>query len=234
MILKFNKMAIGFIGGTGYASTIYYYRQLNERLLRKNTSNRPQNIVLYSLDFQYYKHLAEEKASSRLDDYILQGAQSLKRAGVDSVALLAVTLHQWAGLIERETGLPVIHIGDSISKELTSERIEKVLFLGTHLSMEEGFITNGFAQKGIQVVTPNPKQRAHLHEYIYQYLSVERTTNKGQTLLTSLVREYETKVDGIVLGCTELPMAFSAIATNKPVFSSTDLHIKDIFNHLMR
>jgi len=225
-------MAIGLIGGTGYASTIYYYRQLNE-MLRKNTFNKAQDIVLYSLDFQYYKYLAEEKAISRLEDYLLQGGQSLSRAGVDSVALLAVTLHKWAGLIERETGLSVIHIGDSILKGLPSKGMETILFLGTRPGMEEGFITDWFSHKGIHVVTPNPKQRLHLHEYIYQYLTVEHTTSKGQELLTSLVRDYEDKVDGIVLGCTELPMAFASIKTNKPVFSSTDLHIKDIFNHLI-
>lgn len=226
-------MTIGFIGGTGYASTIYYYRHLNEMQMKENTFNKAQDIVLYSLDFQYYKYLVEEKATSRLEDYILKAGQSLKRAGVDSVALLAVTLHKWAGLIERETGLSVIHIGNSIVKGLSSKGMEKILFLGTRLSMEEGFITDWFSQKGIHVVTPNPQQRANLHNYIYQYLSAERTTNKGQELLTSLVREYEDKVDGIVLGCTELPMAFTSIKTSKPVFSSTDLHIKDIFNHLI-
>lgn len=226
-------MSIGLIGGTGYASTIHYYRRLNEKLLERNALYKGHDILLYSLDFQYYKHLDDKDATSLLENYILQGGQTLRRADVDSVAFLAVTLHKWARLIERETGLPVIHIGDSIKNELISKGVEKILFLGTRLSMEEGFITDGFSQKGIKVVTPNPQQREHLHEYIYQHLSAERITGKGQELLTSLVREYENNVDGIVLGCTELPMAFAKIETFRPVFSSTDLHVNDIFEKLI-
>lgn len=226
-------MKIGLIGGTGYSSTQYYYEQINKAMDHSITSSKPVDIIIYSLDFSYYKHLYSTGKAKELREYILHSAESLKYAGAESLALLAVTLHRWADDIEFKTGLRIIHISDSINRQIANLELKKVLFLGTRPSMEENFLTSRMESAGVKVFIPDEKQRIRLHNYIYKNLTKNELTENGQAFLKSLLTRYQENVDGIVLGCTELPYAFKAIETKRPVLSSTDLHIDEIIKILM-
>ena len=230
---KRYNMKTGFIGGTGYASTLYYYQSLNERLLSVSQKQVPHDMVFYSLDFRYFKYLYENHKTRDLDAYIYESAAKLKATGVQEIALLAVTLHKWANDISSLTDLPVIHISDSMVRAAHANNIHKVLFLGTLWSMEEPFITERLTREDLSVIVPSHEERRLLHDYIYNDLTRYNLTTEGQNLLRGLCDKYQKKVDGIILGCTELPYAFKPIKTQKPVLSATDLHIDDILKRML-
>jgi len=226
-------MKTGFIGGTGYASTLYYYQSLNERLLSAGQKQVPHDMVVYSLDFRYFKYLYENHKTTELDAYIYESAAKLKATGVQEIALLAVTLHKWANEISSLTGLPVIHIGDSIVRAAHANSVHKVLFLGTLWSMEEPFITERLTRDDRLVIVPSKHERRVLHDYIYNDLTRYNLTTEGQNFLRDLCDKYQKKVDGIILGCTELPYAFKTIKTQKTVLSATELHMEDILKRML-
>lgn len=226
-------MKTGFLGGTGYASTLYYYQCLNERLLSESKKQVPHDMLFYSLDFSYFRFLYENHKTRELDAYIYESAAKIKGTGVQEIALLAVTLHKWAKDIGDLTGLPVIHIGDSIARAVQAYDLHSVLFLGTLLSMEEPFITERLTREDISVTVPSKQERRLLHDYIYKDLTRNKLTAEGQNYLRGLCDKYQKQVDGIILGCTELPYAFEPIKTRKPVLSATDFHIADIIKRMV-
>lgn len=223
-------MVTGLIGGTGYASTVYYYEKLNRAIARHHNDVSHQDLLLYSLDFTRFTALAAQQRWDRIKQWLTDSAKRLETAGADRLALLAVTLHFAENAIVDATDLPVISITDSIAKGAKARRMKKILLLGTLYTMEFDFIKKRLDEQGLVVEIPAKSERLLLHRYIYDSLAHGKIRSKGQQMLQRIADKYARDVDGIILGCTELPEAFQSLEVKKPVVSSTDLHINDILS----
>jgi aspartate racemase len=107
---------IGLIGGTGWVSTIEYYRLINQGINRKLGGLNSAQCLIYSFNY------AEIDKLNKLDDHrgiywlVLDAADKLKDASIDCLVLCANTLHQYVDKLEKDIGLPIVHIADATAK----------------------------------------------------------------------------------------------------------------------
>jgi aspartate racemase len=218
---------IGMIGGTGWPSTLEYYKIINQETNRRLGGLNSAKIMLSSFNYDEIDALNKKDDHAGVYKMVLEAAERLKKVSVDFLILCANTMHQYVDALEKETGLKVAHIADATTKEIKRKSLSKIGLLGTRFTMEMDFYTKRLNQSGIESLVPEKHDRDFIHTAIMDELLKEQFKQETKKKFLSIISELQVKgADGIVLGCTEIPLLIKQQDTNLPVFNTLEIHAK--------
>ena len=228
-------MSVGIVGGLGPESTIDYYRRILERWQRDDPATTP-SILIDSLDAGRALHLvATDRPAFR--DYLLESLLRLARAGVDFAVMTANTPHLVFDELAERCPIPLISIVEVCASHAKRLELKRLVLLGTRFTMEASFYPEVFVRHGIEVIPPNDADRAWVHErYVGELLKGEfrDETRREFIALIDRLRDDE-RIDGVILGGTELPLLLSAsVIVGVPVLDTTALHVESIVERLQQ
>jgi len=154
-------------------------------------------------------------------------AASLEDAGSDFVIMCCNTMHSATAAIEQEIRVPFLHIADPLGEEIRRKGMTRVGLVGSQFTMERDDILRGrLAERfGLTILTPTGDAAREVSRVIYeelvrgQFLETSRSTYRE--VIARLVAD---GAEGVVLGCTELPMLLKAEDSTVPLFDTTTLH----------
>ncbi|MBP1682623.1 MAG: aspartate/glutamate racemase family protein [Ignavibacteriaceae bacterium] len=218
---------LGMIGGTGWPSSLEYYRIINQETNKRLGGLNSAKIVMTSFNYAEIDALNKKDDHAGVYNLVLDAAQRLKKCSVDCILLCANTLHQYVEDLEKETGLKVVHIADATAKEIRKNNISRIGLLGTRLTMEMDFYTRRLKEKGIESIVPPKPDREFIHNAIMNELLKEEFKIKTKEKFLAIIKELETNgAQGIVLGCTEIPLLIKQEDVHLPVFNTLEIHAK--------
>jgi aspartate racemase len=224
---------VGIVGGLGPESTIDYYRRILSAWEREDPSTAP-GIVLDSLDVQLALHLVEHDRPA-LVEYLLASLCRLAGAGVDFAAMTANTPHIVFDDLAARSPVPLLSIVEACAREARRHQLGRLALLGTRFTMEAPFYPEVCARHDMAVVVPSPADRAWIHErYVGELLAGEfrDDTRRQFVSLVGRLRDQE-RIDGVILGGTELPLLLSApTVAGVPALDTTALHVAAIVERL--
>jgi aspartate racemase len=224
---------IGLIGGMTPESTILYYRFLNEMAASTYGSKHSSKILIHSVDFGEISKLQTEGRWDLLDDLMADAASGLEKAGATCILICANTMHLTVDAIKAVVEIPVIHIGEATSEVINASQLSKVALLGTKYTMEKTFYTDILTSKGIQTLIPESDDRQIIHDIIYNELAFgvisKESKIKYLKIIAKLIKD---GAEGIILGCTEIPMLISQEDVSVPVFDTTKIHAEKGFKFI--
>lgn len=216
---------LGLIGGTGWVSTVDYYRIINKETNARLGGLSSAKMILYSVNQQELRPATEEPGLSEFASYITGIAKRLESAGADGLILCANTTHLVADIVQKNIGIPIIHIADVTGRAILNLNMKTVGLLGTKITMEHTFYKDRLKKLGIATLVPDQAQREYIQRTIMTELELaifkEETRSKYLEIIDSLVGR---GAEGIVLGCTEIPLLVKQSDCNVPVFDTTTLH----------
>jgi aspartate racemase len=225
--------SVGLVGGLGPESTIDYYRRILGAWEREDPSTAP-SIVIDSLDVKRALRLVETDRAA-LIEYLLESLRRLGGAGVDFAAMTANTPHIVFDELTAQSPIPLLSIVEVCAEEAQRRGLVRLALLGTRFTMEAPFYPQVFARRNITVVIPSSADRSWVHErYIGELLrgDFREETRAGLTMLVTRLRD-EQKIDGVILGGTELPLLLaSSTIADVPALDTTALHVAAIVKHL--
>jgi aspartate racemase len=216
---------LGVLGGMSWTSTEAYYRLLNTGVAERLGGLHSAPLLVHSLDFDPIaakQHVGDWVGTSQI---LEEAARGLAAAGAEGLLLATNTMHKVADEVERACGLPLLHIADATADAVRAAGRERVGFLGTAYTMEDGFVLDRLAAGGVTALVPPARARAEVHRIIYDELvrdvvrEESRATYRG--IISDLVAD---GAEGIILGCTEIGLLVGADDTTVPVFDSTEIH----------
>ena len=225
--------AVGIVGGLGPESTIDYYRRILEGWWRQDPGTAP-SIIIDSLDVQRGLRLVESDRPA-LIEYLLESLMRLAAAGADFAVMAANTPHVVIDDLVARAPIPLLSIVDACAEEAGRLGLRRLGLLGTRFTMEGAFYPQTFARYGIKVVSPEESDRAWLHErYIGQMLKGDFRDDTRRDVISLITRlRDEEKIDGVILGGTELTLLLSApIIADVPALDTTALHVAAIVKRL--
>lgn len=218
---------IGMIGGTGWPSTLEYYRIINQETNRRLGGLNSAKIMLSSFNYAEIDLLNKKDDHAGVYKLVLDAAQRLKKASADFILICANTMHQYVDDLERETGLKIVHIADATAKEINKIGLSKIGLLGTKFTMEMDFYTKKLKEAGIDSTVPDMPERLFIHNAIMNELLKEEFKDETKAKFLNIIDDLERKgAKGIVLGCTEIPLLIKQTDVNLPVFNTLDIHAK--------
>ena len=224
---------LGIVGGLGPESTIDYYRRILEGWKRDDPSSSP-SIIIDSLDVDRGLRLVEHDRPGMIE-YLSASLSRLAAAGADFAAIAANTPHVVFDELESRSPIPVLSIVEACAEEADRRALRRLGLLGTRFTMEGSFYGDVFARRGMTIVAPNDKERSWIHNcYIGQLLKGDfrDETRSGVMSVIERLRDEE-RIDGVVLGGTELTLLLSdPVVGGIPALDTTALHVDAIVKRL--
>ena len=225
--------SVGIVGGIGPESTIDYYRRILQVWQEQSPRSAP-HILIDSLDVDLGLRLIDSDRPG-LTDYLLESLQRLARAGVDFAVLAANSPHVVFDDLSARSPVPLLSIVEVCARDAARRSLKRVGLLGTRFTMDGTFYPETCARYGIEVVVPEPDERAWIHErYIGELLRGVFRDETREGLLGVIERLKERSgVDSIALAGTELPLLLRAPKLGGiPVLDTTELHVSAIVERL--
>lgn len=216
---------IGLVGGLSYQSTVEYYRIINNEVNARFGGHHSCPCIVYSLDFEPTLHLLELGAWDKLSDIIARAVQNLVKAGAELIMIGSNTNNKVVERVQEKTGISILHIADATAEKILEMNLDTVALLGTKFTMEDDFYTGRLQKLGIHTLVPNALERQLVHGIIYDELDFnlikEESRREYQKIIRRLAKE---GAQGVILGCTEIPLLISQKDCDIPVFDTTRLH----------
>jgi aspartate racemase len=230
ILLKSAKKmkVIGLLGGMTWHSSIEYYRLINQMIAEKLGGHHSAHNIMYSVDFAEIEYGHRKGLWKEMSIMLTDAAKALKAAGADCLVICTNTMHKLADDMEQGSGLQVIHIADVTGDAIKKKGLHKVGLLGSRFTMEEDFYRGRLKERfGLEVIIPQEKDRETVNRIIYDELAVGKFTDSSkQAYIEVINRLVEQGAEGIILGCTEIPLLVKAGDVDVPLFDTTRLHVE--------
>ncbi|WZX99207.1 aspartate/glutamate racemase family protein [Bacillus sp. FSL W7-1360] len=216
---------IGLIGGLSWESTAHYYRRLNESVKQQFGGLHSAKCLIYSFDFQEIADLQKAEKWKVATEKMVTAGLCLKAGGAELLVICTNTMHLMADDVSRATGLPLIHIVDALANDIKTHGFTKVGLLGTSFTMEKPFYKERMVQHGIELLTPAEQERTLVHDVIFSELCLGKITPKSKAAYLNVIDHLVARgAEGVILGCTEIPLLIKQCDTPVPLFDSTNIH----------
>lgn len=217
---------IGLIGGMSWESSLEYYRIINEGVKERLGGLHSAKCLMYSVEFAEIERLQHQNRWEELTEIMVDAAKRLKNGGADFIIICTNTMHKMVSDIENSVGTKVLHIAEAAGKRVVEKGIQKVGLLGTKFTMEGDFYKKILQDKyGIEVIIPAENEREIVHNVIYNELCKgeikESSKAKYQEIISNLAAH---GAEGVVLGCTEIPLLIKKGDVEIEVFDTTTIH----------
>lgn len=219
---------VGVLGGMSSASTVEYYRGIDEGVNEALGGHHAGDLLIRSVDFGRIERYIREDAWDEAGAYLASTAEQLEAGGADFVVLATNTMHRVADDIEAALSVPFLHIVDVTATAVAAAGVERVGVLGTDAVMTGDFYADRFRSHGIEVVVPDAAARADVDRIIFEELTDGVVREESRERYLAVVDDLvERGAEGVVLGCTEIGLLVDGSDRPEvPVFDTTERHVQ--------
>ncbi len=218
---------IGLIGGITWHSTMDYYRMINEMVNKQVGGVASAKLILHSVNFAEIKSLTESNRWDLLAELITGTALSLQAAGAHCIVICANTMHKVADEVQQALAIPVINIATETALEIRKSNRTKVALLGTKYVMQMDFYKEKLSAAGITTIIPDVAEIAYVNGAIYNEMGkglfLDDTRERFLGITSDLVAR---EAEGIILGCTEIPILLKDAESAVPMYDTALIHAK--------
>lgn len=216
---------IGLIGGMSWESSAVYYELINKRVKEILGGFHSAKCVLLSVDFADIEKLQYNDDWEGLNKLMVKSAQQVENSGADLLILCTNTMHLCSDAMTKNISIPFLHIAEATGEKIREKKLKKIALLGTKFTMEKDFYKDILATFGIDVIIPNAVDREMIHQVIYKELVLGQTDNNSREAFKRVIKDLETQgAEGVILGCTEIPLLIKQKDVDIPIFDTTKIH----------
>lgn len=226
---------IGLIGGLTWLSTAEYYKLLNQSVNEKLGGVSSAKIVMHSVNFEEIKQLTEAGNWDGILAIISKAAKQLEQAGADCLLIGANTMHKIADQVQASVSIPVFHIAVATAAVVKEKQLNKVALLGTQYVMLQDFYKNKLIEQGLDIIIPDADSIAFVNHSIYtemgKGLFLPETKQRFIQIIENLAKA---GAQGVILGCTEIPILIQQADVSIPIFDTTRIHVKTAIEFVLK
>lgn len=226
---------IGLLGGMSPESTVEYYKIINSEVRKVLGGCSCADLVIESFNFKEIEEMQFKGDWEGLGDKLGQAAKRLEDAGAEYIVICTNLMHKVAPRVQEYVSIPLIHMVDCVAREIKKRKMNKVGLLGTIFTMEEDFYSKKLLEDyNIETVIPDRADRLEVSRVIYEELccGIIKEESK-QKYLEIISRMKNQGAQGVILGCTEIPLMISDEDCDIPTFNTTQIHSSNIVERIL-
>jgi len=224
--MRTQPRRLGLLGGITWHSSIEFERQLNEGVNARLGGSSAADLLVRSYDFQ---QIADAQAAGdweRLGATFGSDARALQAAGAEAILICANTMHKVAPAVRESIDVPLIHMLDATADAIAAVGLDTVALLGTGYTMRDPFYRDHMAARGITTIVPSEPDLTEVHDLIYDSLARGIVPEGAGAWMREVYLALRDRgAQGLISGCTEIPMVLTARDIDEPYFDSVELHV---------
>jgi len=218
---------IGILGGLSPESTVTYYEEITRSYTQKYGDYGYPEILIYSVNFQKYVQWQRDGDWEEAAGDMVRSLAALKSAGADFGIIATNTMHLVFDQVQAAVDLPLLSIVEATASAIHKEGRAKVGLLGTIFTMGASYYRDGLARKGIEVLVPSDEDQETINGVIYQELCRGEIRAESRSLFQRIIEKLQADgSEGVILGCTEIPLLVRPEDSVLPLYNTTLLHAR--------
>lgn len=215
---------IGILGGISHASTIKYYEFIIKKYYARKRDYHYPEIVIFSLDLKRLTEFEDKKDLDGYIKYLMTGIRSLEKAGAEFIVIAANSPHSVFDVLEKLAAVPMLSIVEVAAQKAQERSMKKLLLTGIKFTMQATFYQDVFRKYGMDVITPMDNEQDMINQIIFKELVLGIFKDDSRDKLLNIIENYDE--DGVIVGCTELPLILNQEDTEKKLLNTLELHAR--------
>jgi len=225
---------IGILGGMSPESTAAYYQYITRAYTERFGDYGYPEIIIYSVSFQPYVDWPQQDRWDLVAQGLGEAAQKLEAAGADLIVIATNTMHLVFDQVQASVNVPILSLLDAVSEAIQARGIKTVGLLGTRFAMEKGFYQDALARKDITVLVPDKEDRGYMNAVIYNELVAGQIRHESRAGFVAIIKKLAKRgAEGVILGCTEIPLLVGEEDAGMPLFDTTAIHAQAALNYAL-
>jgi aspartate racemase len=220
-------MHIGLIGGIGPAATDHYYRGL---IARNFSSGTRLDVTMVHADARELIHNISQNNAQKQAKLFAYLIRRLAAAGASAAAVTSMGGHFCSVELESISPLPILNALPAIDVAIGQRNLKRIGILGTRAVME----THLYGRiSSAEIVLPEERVLDQVHKSYVEMAITGHATDAQRELFFAVGRDLclSQGADAIVLGGTDLFLAFSGQDCGFPVIDCAAVHIDSIYQY---
>ena len=233
---------IGILGGMSPESTSEYYEYITRTYTERFGDYGYPEIIIYSVSFQSYVDWPLKDRWDLVAQGLSEAAQRLEAAGADFIIIATNTMHLVFDQVQASVNVPMLSLIETVGEAILglrsgdlAQRSKTVGLLGTRFTMEKTFYQDALARKGITVLVPDADDREYVNTVIYDELVAGQIRDESRAGFVAIIEKLaERGAEGVILGCTEIPLLVNEADAGIPLFDTMAIHAEAALNYALR
>jgi aspartate racemase len=226
---------IGILGGMSPESTRLYYEHITRTYTAQHGDYGYPEILIYSVNFQKFVDWQRNGQWHEAAREMAAALERLRLAGADFGLIATNTMHFVFDEVQRAVRMPLLSIVDATSESILEAGLKSVGLLGSVFTMRERFFLGVLERSGIAPLVPEPSEQLRVHEVIFQELCRGEIRPESRRQFLEIIEHLRDRgAEGIVLGCTELPLLLQPQDCDLPMFNTALLHAEKALLHAVQ
>jgi aspartate racemase len=216
---------IGILGGMSPESTVEYYQYITRTYIERFGDHGYPEVIIYSVSFQAYVDWPRENRWDLVTQGLSAAARKLEAAGADFILIATNTMHLVFDEVQANVSVPMLSLLDAVGEAILARGMSTVGLLGTQFTMEKTFYPDALARKGVSVLVPEADDRQYVNHVIYNELVAGQIRDESRVGFVAVVNRLAARgAEGVILGCTEIPLLVGEKDVGTPLFDTTAIH----------
>jgi aspartate racemase len=226
---------IGILGGLTPESTVPYYLHIIHRYEEMFHNHAYPEVVIFSVSFQKFDDWMEREDWESMELELANGLSALHGAGADFAVIATNTMHNLYEKLDRRNIIPLLSLVDATAAEVKKTGIKRVGLIGTKFAMNKPYYREGLAKFGIKAIVPDEEDQVYIGKVIFEELSYGILKEESRRGYIEIMERLKKKgAQGIILGCTEIPLLIKQEHTKIPIFDTTSIHAEAALQHALK
>jgi aspartate racemase len=213
---------IGILGGISAESTVRYYDRIIKGYFERRRDYYYPEVVIFSLNFQRFTDFEDRRDREGYLAEIMSGVRALERAGAEFVVMAANSPHAVFDEVEGLAKVPLLSIVRVTAEHAARMGLRRLLLLGIKFTMQSSFYQEGCREYGIEIAVPAGEDQDRVNRIIFEELTRGVVRDGSREELLGIIKAHP--ADGVILGCTELPLILRPGDSPMPLLDTLELH----------
>lgn len=214
---------IGILGGISAESTLRYYDRIIKGYFERRRDYYYPEVVIFSLNFQRFTDFENRRDRDGYVAEIMSGVTALERAGAEFIVMAANSPHAVFHEVEAAAKVPLLSIVEVTAEHAARRGLRRLLLLGIKFTMQSSFYQEGCREYGIEIAVPAGEDQDRINRIIFEELARGVVREESREELLGIVKGYP--ADGVILGCTELPLILRQEDSPVLLLDTLELHV---------
>ena len=216
---------IGIIGGLSPESTVSYYLHITRSYVERFGDHGYPEIIIYSVNLEKYHQWRRDDRWDLVTRDLVASAKRLQKAGADFGLIATNTMHKVFDDVQAAVDLPLINLIDATAAKAREIGLNRLGLLGTRYTMIDGFYQERIARNGLTVMVPPAEDQRIVHQIIVDELINGQLIKASKLEYTRIIEGLmERGAEGIILGCTEIPLLVDQADAAVPLLDTAVIH----------
>ncbi|MFW9925077.1 MAG: aspartate/glutamate racemase family protein [Candidatus Thorarchaeota archaeon] len=225
---------IGILGGMSPESTCEYYKLLTRGYNRIKGGISSPRLIIESLDLQEITNWMDNQDYDSLLKRLLESARILVLGGAEVIIMATNTPHIVFDRLEKEVKVPMLSIMDATASKIVDLGLKKVGLLGTRFTMKTTYYQKAFLKYDLEIIVPNEKDQEIIDQIIWEELVYHKINPLSRNRYLEVISHLQSSgAEGIILGCTEIPLLIQQADCHIPVFDTTSIHVNAVLEYAL-